>query len=133
MSEEKKIYKVDAVIRPEKLEELKDKLYKIGVTGITVTEVYGCGLTRGQEEIYRGSVLYVNLLPKIKVEIVIYETPLDTLIDTIRGVCNTGHVGDGKIFVSELYTAMIRPRNADKFIYSSIGIFDVIFSTGKGN
>ena len=83
MSEEKKIYKVDAVIRPEKLEELKDKLYEIGVTGITVTEVYGCGLTRGQEEIYRGSVLYVNLLPKIKVEIVIYETPLDTLIDTI--------------------------------------------------
>lgn len=106
MSEEKKIYKVDAVIRPEKLEELKDKLYEIGVTGITVTEVYGCGLTRGQEEIYRGSVLYVNLLPKIKVEIVIYETPLDTLIDTIRGVCNTGHVGDGKIFVSELYTAI---------------------------
>ena len=100
MSEEKKIYKVDAVIRPEKLEELKDKLYEIGVTGITVTEVYGCGLTRGQEEIYRGSVLYVNLLPKIKVE------PLDTLIDTIRGVCNTGHVGDGKIFVSELYTAV---------------------------
>ena len=84
MSEEKKIYKVDAVIRPEKLEELKDNLY----------------------EIYRGSVLYVNLLPKIKVEIVIYETPLDTLIDTIRGVCNTGHVGDGKIFVSELYTAV---------------------------
>ena len=92
MSEEKKIYKVDAVIRPEKLEELKDKLYEIGVTGITVTEVYGCGLTRGQEEIYRGSVLYVNLLPKIKVEIVIYETPLDTLIDTIRGVCNTGQI-----------------------------------------
>ena len=113
MSEEKKIYKVDAVIRPEKLEELKDKLYEIGVTGITVTEVYGCGLTRGQEEIYRGSVLYVNLLPKIKVEIVIYETPLDTLIDTIRGVCNTGHVGDGKIFSYEIRTATkIRTRES---------------------
>ncbi len=104
--EEKKIYKVDAVIRPEKLEELKDRLYEIGVTGITVTEVYGCGLTHGQEEIYRGNVVSVNLLPKVKIEIVIYETPLDKLVEAIRDVCNTGHVGDGKIFVSELKTAI---------------------------
>ena len=102
----KKIYKVDAVIRPEKLEELKDRLYAIGVTGITVSDVYGCGLTHGQEEIYRGNVLTVNLLPKVKVEIVIYETPLEKLIDTIRDTCNTGDVGDGKIFVSELLTAI---------------------------
>ena len=102
----KKIYKVDAVIRPEKLEELKDRLYAIGVTGITVSDVYGCGLTHGQEEIYRGNVLTVNLLPIVKVEIVIYETPLEKLIDTIRDTCNTGHVGDGKIFVSELLTAI---------------------------
>ena len=102
----KKIYKVDAVIRPEKLEELKDRLYAIGVTGITVSDVYGCGLTHGQEEIYRGNALTVNLLPKVKVEIVIYETPLEKLIDTIRDTCNTGHVGDGKIFVSELLTAI---------------------------
>ena len=102
----KKIYKVDAVIRPEKLEELKDRLYAIGVTGITVSDVYGCGLTHGQEEIYRGNVLTVNLLPKVKVEIVIYKTPLEKLIDTIRDTCNTGHVGDGKIFVSELLTAI---------------------------
>ncbi|WP_270456329.1 P-II family nitrogen regulator [Allisonella histaminiformans] len=106
MDNEKKIYKVDAVIRPEKLEELKDRLYAIGVTGITVSDVYGCGLTHGQEEIYRGNVLTVNLLPKVKVEIVIYETPLEKLIDTIRDTCNTGHVGDGKIFVSELLTAI---------------------------
>ena len=92
--------------RPEKLEELKDRLYAIGVTGITVSDVYGCGLTHGQEEIYRGNVLTVNLLPKVKVEIVIYETPLEKLIDTIRDTCNTGHVGDGKIFVSELLTAI---------------------------
>ena len=106
MDTEKKIYKVDAVIRPEKLEELKDRLYAIGVTGITVSDVYGCGLTHGQEEIYRGNVLTVNLLPKVKVEIVIYETTLEKLIDTIRDTCNTGHVGDGKIFVSELLTAI---------------------------
>ena len=106
MDTEKKIYKVDAVIRPEKLEELKDRLYAIGVTGITVSDVYGCGLTHGQEEIYRGNVLTVNLLPKVKVEIVIYETPLEKLIDTIRDTCNTGHVDDGKIFVSELLTAI---------------------------
>ena len=106
MDTEKKIYKVDAVIRPEKLEELKDKLYEIGVTGITVTEVYCCVLTHGQDDIYRGNVLSVNLLPKIKIEIVIYETPLEKLIKTIRDTCNTGHVGDGKIFVSELTTAV---------------------------
>lgn len=110
---ENKIYKVDAIIRPEKLEELKDRLYEIGVTGITVTEVYGCGLTHGQQEIYRGNVMSVNLLPKVKIEIVIYETPLDTLVKTIRDVCNTGHVGDGKIFVSELTTA-IKIRTGEK-------------------
>lgn len=113
MDTEKKIYKVDAVIRPEKLEELKDRLYEIGVTGITVTEVYGCGLTHGQEEIYRGNVLSVNLLPKIKIEIVIYETPLEKLIQTIRDTCNTGHVGDGKIFVFELVTA-VKIRTGEK-------------------
>lgn len=104
--ETQKIYKVEAIIRPEKLDELKDKLYTIGVTGITVSDVYGCGLTRGQKEIYRGQVIPINLMPKVKVEIVIYETPLQKLIDTIREVCNSGHVGDGKIFVSELVTAV---------------------------
>lgn len=102
----RKIYKVEAIIRPEKLDELKDKLYTIGVTGITVSDVYGCGLTRGQKEIYRGQVIPINLMPKVKVEIVIFETPLQKLIDTIREVCNSGHVGDGKIFVSELVTAV---------------------------
>ena len=113
MDTEKKIYKVDAVIRPEKLEELKDRLYAIGVTGITVSDVYGCGLTHGQEEIYRGNVLIVNLLPKVKVEIVIYETPLEKLIDTIRDTCNTGHVGDGKIFVSDV-THVVRVRTGEE-------------------
>lgn len=111
--DEKKIYKVEAIIRTEKLDELKDALYAIGVTGMTVSDVYGCGLTRGQTEVYRGSVLPVNLLPKLKIEIVIYETPLDKLIDCIRGVCNTGHVGDGKIFVSELATA-VKIRTGEK-------------------
>lgn len=104
--EERKIYKVEAIIRTEKLDELKEAMYAIGVTGITVSDVYGCGLTKGATEIFRGQVFSINLMPKIKVEIVIYETPLDTLIDTIRRVCNTGHVGDGKIFVSELVTAV---------------------------
>ncbi|HAT57099.1 MAG TPA: P-II family nitrogen regulator [Veillonellaceae bacterium] len=111
--DDRKIFKVDAVIRPEKLDELKAKLRTIGVTGMTVSEVYGCGLTMGHTEIYRGSVMAVDLMPKIKVEIVIYETPLDTLIDAIREVCNTGHVGDGKIFVSELYTA-VKIRTGEK-------------------
>ena len=71
--DDRKIFKVDAVIRPEKLDELKAKLRTIGVTGMTVSEVYGCGLTMGHTEIYRGSVMAVDLMPKIKVEIVIYE------------------------------------------------------------
>ena len=100
--ETNKIYKVEAIIRPEKLDELKDALFAIKVTGMTVSDVYGCGLTRGQSEIYRGKELPVNLMPKTKVEIVIFETPLQKLIDTIREVCNSGRVGDGKIFVSEL-------------------------------
>ncbi len=111
--EERKIYKVEAIIRPEKLDELKDALYAIGVTGITVSDVYGCGLARSQGEIYRGTVIPVNLVPNAKVEIVIYETPLDKLIDTIRSVCCSGHVGDGKIFVSELYTA-VKIRTGEK-------------------
>lgn len=104
--DERKIYKVEAVIRPEKLDELKDALYGIGVTGITVCDVYGCGLTHGITEIFRGNEISISLMPKVKVEIVIYETPLDTLIDCIRKVCGTGNVGDGKIFVSELVTAV---------------------------
>ncbi len=102
----RRIYKVEAIIRPEKLDEVKDKLYTIGVTGITVSDVYGCGLTRGQKQIYRGKAIAINLMPKIKLEIVIYETPLQTLIDAIREVCCSGNVGDGKIFVSELVTAV---------------------------
>ncbi len=104
--ETNKIYKVEAIIRPEKLDELKDALFAIKVTGMTVSDVYGCGLTRGQSEIFRGKELPVNLMPKTKVEIVIFETPLQKLIDTIRSVCCSGHVGDGKIFVSELTTAV---------------------------
>jgi nitrogen regulatory protein P-II 1 len=104
--DEKKIYKVEAMIRPEKLDELKEALYAIGVTGLTVSDVYGCGLTHGQTELFRGRVLTVNLMPKTKIEIVIYETPLDLLIDTIRRVCCTGNVGDGKIFISELTDAV---------------------------
>lgn len=69
--ETNKIYKVEAIIRPEKLDELKDALFAIKVTGMTVSDVYGCGLTRGQSEIYRGKELPVNLMPKTKVEIVI--------------------------------------------------------------
>lgn len=102
----RRIYKVEAIIRPEKLDEVKEKLYSIGVTGITVSDVYGCGLTRGQKAIYRGQAVSINLMPKIKLEIVIYETPLQTLIDAIREVCSSGNVGDGKIFVSELVTAV---------------------------
>lgn len=103
--ETRKIYKVEAVIRPEAGRAERQALYHRRY-GMTVSDVYGCGLTRGQKEIFRGKVIPINLMPKVKVEIVIFETPLQKLIDTIREVCNSGRVGDGKIFVSELVTAV---------------------------
>ena len=103
---ENKMYKVDIVTRSEKLEELKEELAKIGVTGMTVSNVYGCGLSGGHREVYRGHDVQINLVPKIKIEIVIYETPVEDVIRTAEKVCRTGDIGDGKIFVFEVAQAV---------------------------
>ncbi|MDO4203012.1 MAG: P-II family nitrogen regulator [Selenomonadaceae bacterium] len=106
MSNAGKMYRVDIITRREKLDDLKEALIGIGVTGMTVSDVYGCGLTSGHTEIYRGNSVEVSLVPKIKVETVIYETPLEKLIETAEKACCTGRIGDGKIFVYEVARAV---------------------------
>lgn len=100
------ITKVDIVTRPEKLEELKEAMNAIGVTGMTVSHVYGCGLSKGHREVYRGKEVDVTLNPKIKVEIVICEVPVEKLLEAAKKACCTGNIGDGKIFVYAVENAI---------------------------
>ena len=94
--------KFDAIIKPFKLEEVKDKLNEIGVQGITVTEVKGFGRQKGHIELYRGAEYIVDFLPKIKMEIVMSDALLNTAISTIVKAAHTGRIGDGKIFVTNI-------------------------------
>lgn len=91
--------KLEMIIRPEKLEELKEALNKVGITGMTVTPVMGCGKQKGKKEIYRGAELTISLLHKFKVEAVVADSKVDAIVKTVRDTVNTGNVGDGKIFI----------------------------------
>lgn len=101
-----KITKIEIITRASKLEELKEALNKIGVQGMTVSQVYGCGLQKGHTEVYRGKQYSVNLVPKVKIETVVCEVPVDLVLETARKVLQTGHIGDGKIFVYDVENAM---------------------------
>ena len=105
--------KVDAIVKPFKLDEVKDKLNEIGVQGITVTEVKGFGRQKGHTELYRGAEYVVDFLPKVKMEIVIADTQVDEVIDTIMKAAQTGRIGDGKIFVTNLVD-VIRVRTGER-------------------
>lgn len=98
--------KIDIITRPEKLDELKEALNNIGVLGMTVSQVYGCGLQKGHREIYRGKAYEINLVPKIKLETVVCEIPAEKVLETAQRVLHTGKMGDGKIFVYSLADAM---------------------------
>ncbi|NLI90850.1 MAG: P-II family nitrogen regulator [Peptococcaceae bacterium] len=98
--------KVECVIRPAKLEEVKEALGKYGVKGMTVTNVIGCGLQQGKTEFYRGSTYTINLLPKVKIEVVVPDESLDNVIDIIVKTARTGEIGDGKIFVYDMLNAV---------------------------
>ena len=104
--QQRKITKIDIITRPEKLETLKDALNEIGVLGMTVSQVYGCGTQKGHKEIYRGREYEINLLPKIKIETVVCEIPVERVLDVAQKVLRTGKFGDGKIFVYELSDAV---------------------------
>jgi nitrogen regulatory protein P-II 2 len=105
---------VMAIIKPFKLDEVRDALSRIGVQGLTVTEVKGYGRQKGHTEIYRGAEYAVSFLPKIKLEIACPSEQVDKVIDTIAGAAKTGQIGDGKIFVTALdHAVRIRTGEAD--------------------
>ncbi len=106
---------VMAIIKPFKLEEVRDALTAIGVHGLTVTEVKGYGRQKGHTEIYRGAEYAVSFLPKIKIEVAVASNQVDKTIESITGAAKTGQIGDGKIFVIALdHAVRIRTGEADE-------------------
>ena len=105
--------KIEAIIQPFKLEEVKEALKAIGIDGMTITEVRGHGRQKGHKEVYRGQEYNVDLLPKVKVELVVPSTRFDEVVKTLAGAARTGNIGDGKIFVFDVADA-IRIRNEDR-------------------
>lgn len=97
-----KITKVDIVTSQSKLEELMDALNKIDITGMTVSNVMGCGVQKGHKEFYRGTPVDIKLLPKVKIEIVICNVPLEAVLATVKEVLHTGNIGDGKVFIYDV-------------------------------
>lgn len=98
--------KIEAIIKPFKLDEVREALSDIGVSGLTVTEVKGFGRQKGHTELYRGAEYIVDFLPKVKIEIVVADSILDLAIDTIIKAAHTGKIGDGKIFVTAIEQAV---------------------------
>ena len=94
--------KIEAIIKPFKLDEVREALSDIGVTGLTVTEVKGFGRQKGHTELYRGAEYVVDFLPKVKLEIVVADSLLERAIETVINAARTGKIGDGKIFVSNV-------------------------------
>ncbi len=108
-----KITKIEIITRSSKLDDLMRALNEIGVLGMTVSQVFGCGLQKGHEEVYRGKKYDINLVPKIKIETVICEVPVEKVLDTAQKILRTGSFGDGKIFVTEL-TDAVRIRTGQR-------------------
>jgi nitrogen regulatory protein P-II 1 len=105
--------KIEAIIKPFKLDDVKEALNSIGIKGMTVSEVKGYGRQKGHKEIYRGAEYEVDFIPKTKVEIVIDASQVDLVVDTIRKAANTDKIGDGKIFVLPI-EEVIRVRTGEK-------------------
>ncbi len=105
--------KIEAIIQPFKLEEVKEALKAVGIDGMTITEVRGHGRQKGHKEVYRGQEYNVDLLPKVKIELVVPSARAEEVIRTLSGAARTGNIGDGKIFVYDVAEA-IRIRNEDR-------------------
>jgi len=105
--------KIEAVIQPGKLDDVKNALLEAGIEGITILEARGHGRQKGHTEFYRGREYTIDLLPKIKLEIVVVDSMRDKVIQAILGAARTGHIGDGKIFISRIEEA-IRIRNDER-------------------
>jgi len=104
--------KIECIIRPSKLEEVKEALGEFGIQGMTVTNVIGCGMQKGKTEVYRGSIYTVNLLPKIKIEVIVANDVVDNVVSIISDKARTGEIGDGKIFIYDVENA-IRIRTGE--------------------
>ena len=105
---------ITAIIKPFKLEDVRDAMTKLGVAGLTVSEVKGFGRQKGHTEIYRGAEYTVNFLPKVKIEVVVPDDRVDRVVEAIAGAAKTGQIGDGKIFVIEVEHALrIRTGETD--------------------
>ena len=105
--------KIEAIIKPFKLDDVKEALNEIGIQGMTISEVKGYGRQKGHKEIYRGAEYVVDFIPKIKIEIVVEAERVDEIVDKIREAANTGKIGDGKIFVFSA-EQVIRVRTGEK-------------------
>ncbi|OJY71131.1 MAG: transcriptional regulator [Sphingobium sp. 66-54] len=107
--------KVEAIIKPFKLDDVKEALHEVGVSGITVTEAKGFGRQKGHTELYRGAEYVVDFLPKVKLEIVVEDGIVDRVVEAISGAAQTGRIGDGKIFVIPVEKAVrIRTGELDE-------------------
>jgi nitrogen regulatory protein P-II 1 len=105
--------KIEAIIQPHKLDEVKEALIKIGVSGMTISEVRGHGRQKGHTEVYRGAEYKVDLLPKVKLEMVVPSANVSQVVETLTAAARSGKIGDGKIFVSSLED-VVRIRNGDR-------------------
>lgn len=105
--------KIEAIIKPFKLDDVREALAEVGITGMTVTEVKGFGRQKGHTELYRGAEYMVDFLPKVKIEIVVADEIAETCVDTIMTTAQTGKIGDGKIFVFDV-NRVIRIRTGDQ-------------------
>jgi len=107
------VKKIEAVIKPFKLDDVKDALHEVGVSGITVTEVKGFGRQKGHTELYRGAEYVIDFLPKVKIEVVVEDVLVENVIEAITQAARTGRIGDGKIFVLGVDEA-VRIRTGDR-------------------
>lgn len=105
--------KIDAIIKPFKLDEVKEALHDVGVKGLTVIEAKGFGRQKGHTELYRGAEYVVDFLPKVKIEVVVEDSLLENAVEAIQQAAHTGRIGDGKIFVSTVDEAL-RIRTGEK-------------------
>lgn len=105
--------RIAAVVRPEKLEPLKEALFEAKISGMTIYQVHGCGNQHGWKEYFRGSEVFLNMIPKVKFEIVVEDARVDELVKLVCDVARTGEVGDGKIFVSPI-DSVIRVRTGEQ-------------------
>ena len=105
--------KIDAIIKPFKLDDVREALAEVGITGMTVTEVKGFGRQKGQTEVYRGAEYVVNLIPKVRLEVIVHSNELEAVLNAIVKGANTGSIGDGKIWVTPI-EEVVRVRTGER-------------------